>query len=332
MGSAIFALRCSRRGAVDDLGFGGDARCHLASDRPVGALVPGPASGLDRGTLRAVATKPPVELHVVSDSTGETATRLVHALEAQFPDQEFEEIRHPRVETVDHLRLAVERAKRRPAVVIYTLVEPELREQMRVLCRRARVHYCDLLGHPIDAVARVSGMSAQMTPGARPPLDSTYFKRMAAIEFAVKYDDGMGSGLREADIVLVGVSRTSKTPLSMYLGYLGYKTANVPVVKGIEPPPALFEIDPLKVIGLTIEAERLAEIREQRVRRLGGNNRNYAKLVEVYEELEEAEALHRRLGCPVIEISELSIEETAARVIRMIEQRRADAGTAATTA
>jgi [pyruvate, water dikinase]-phosphate phosphotransferase / [pyruvate, water dikinase] kinase len=267
---------------------------------------------------------PPVELHVVSDSTGETATRLVHALEAQFPEQDFEEIRHPRVETVDHLRLAVERAKGRRAVVIYTLVEPELREQMRILCRRARLHYCDLLGHPIEAVARVSGMAAQMTPGARPPLDSTYFRRMAAIEFAVKYDDGMGSGLYEADIVLVGVSRTSKTPLSMYLGYLGYKTANVPVVKGIEPPPALFEIDSLKVVGLTIDAERLAEIREQRARRLGGDNRKYAKLLEVYEELEEAAALHRRLGCPVIEISELSIEETAARVIRGIEQRRSE--------
>jgi regulator of PEP synthase PpsR (kinase-PPPase family) len=275
--------------------------------------------------------KPPVELHVVSDSTGETATRLVHALEAQFPDQEFEEIRHPRVESVDDLRLAVERAKGRPAVVIYTLVEPELREQMRMLCRRARLHYCDLLGHPIEAVARVSGMAATMRPGARPPLDSTYFKRMAAIEFAVKFDDGVGSGLHEADIVLVGVSRTSKTPLSMYLGYLGYKTANVPVVKGIEPPEALFEIDPLKVVGLTIDAERLAEIRGQRARRLGGGNHRYAKLVEIYDELEAAEALHRRLGCPVIEISELSIEETAARVIRMIEQRRAEA-TAAVTA
>jgi regulator of PEP synthase PpsR (kinase-PPPase family) len=272
--------------------------------------------------------KPPVELHVVSDSTGETATRLVHALEAQFPDQEFQEIRHPRVESVDDLRLAVERAKGRAAVVIYTLVEPELREQMRVLCRRARLHYCDLLGHPIEAVARVSGMSATMQPGARPPLDSTYFRRIAAIEFAVKYDDGVGSGLHEADIVLVGVSRTSKTPLSMYLGYLGYKTANVPVVKGIEPPAALFEIDPLKVVGLTIDAERLAEIRGQRARRLGGSNHQYAKLVEIYDELEAAEVLHRRLGCPVIEISDLSIEETAARVIRMIEQRRAEAGAA----
>src|SRR5690348_4674144 len=229
---------------------------------------------------------PSVELHVVSDSTGETATRLVHALEAQFPDQEFEEIRHPRVETVDHLRLAVERARGRPAVVVYTLVEPELREQMRVLCRRARLHYCELLGHPIDAVASVSGQPALMTPGARPPLDSAYFKRMAAIEFAVKFDDGLGSGLHEADIVLVGVSRTSKTPLSMYLGYLGYKTANVPVVRGIEPSPELFEIEPAKVIGLTIDAARLAEIRQARARHMGHTTGSYAELAEIYDELE----------------------------------------------
>src|SRR5918999_3909782 len=128
---------------------------------------------------------------------------------------------------------------------------------MRVLCKRARVHYCDVLGHPIESIAKVSGMTARMTPGARPPLDSTYFKRMEAIEFAVKFDDGVGSGLREADIVLVGVSRTSKTPLSMYLGYLGYKTANVPVVKGIKPPEDLFGVDAAKVVGLTIDAQRL---------------------------------------------------------------------------
>ena len=270
-------------------------------------------------------TAHPVELHVISDATGETATRLVHALEAQFPDQEFEEIRHPRVETVDDLQLAVNRARGRPAVVVYTLVKPELREAMRVLCRRAKVHYCDLLGHPIDAVARVSGVAARMTPGARSPLDSAYFRRIAAIEFAVRYDDGVGDGLYEADIVLVGVSRTSKTPLSMYLGYLGYKTANVPIVKGIEPPAALFEIEPAKIVGLTIDAARLAEIRQERARRMGGSQRAYAELLEIYEELEQAEAVHRRLGCPVLEISELSIEETAARITRLVERRRAEA-------
>jgi regulator of PEP synthase PpsR (kinase-PPPase family) len=272
-----------------------------------------------------VAAKHPVELHVISDSTGETAARLVLALEAQFPEQPFEEIRHPRVEAIEDLALAVNRAKGRPAVLVYTLVKPEWREEMRRLCRSARVHYCDLLGHPIDAVARVSGQAARMTPGARPALNSSYFKRMEAIEFAVKFDDGVGRGLQDADIVLVGVSRTSKTPLSMYLGYLGYKTANVPVIKGIEPPPELFRIEPSKVVGLTIDAERLADIRTARARNMGAGKKKYAELLQIYEELDHAAAIHRRLGCPVIEVSELSIEETAHRVLRIVMQRKAEA-------
>ncbi len=266
--------------------------------------------------------KTPVELHIVSDATGETATRLVMALEAQFPDETFDEIRHPRIETVEDLQLAVERAKGRPAVLVYTLVQPELREEMRMLCRRARVHYCDILGPPLASIAKVSGTGAQMKAGARPPLNSAYFKRMAAIEFAVKYDDGLGAaGLREADIVLVGVSRTSKTPLSMYLGYLGYKTANVPIVKGIEPPEELFRLSPAKVVGLTIDASRLAEIRRERARLMQASREKYAGLVEVYDELDEAAAVHRRLGCPVIDVTELSVEETAVRVVRLVERR-----------
>jgi len=268
--------------------------------------------------------KTPVELHIVSDATGETATRLVAALEAQFPDQPFEEVRHPRAETVDDLLLAVNRAKGRPAVIVYTIVKTELRDAMRVLCRRAKLHYCDILGPPLASIAKVSGMAAQMKPGARPPLDSAYFRRMAAIEFAVKFDDGVGDGLREADIILVGVSRTSKTPLSMYLGYLGYKTANVPIVKGIEPPGDLFNADPAKIVGLTIGADRLAEIRRERARLMRGARKSYAGLVEIYDELDEAASIHRRLGCPVIDVTELSVEETAQRVIRLVESRRHD--------
>ena len=269
--------------------------------------------------------QPPVELHIVSDSTGETAARLVQALEAQFPDQEFEEVRHARAETVQDLERAVASARGRPAVVVYTLVDPDMRDAMRRLCRRARVHYCDLLGHPIDAVARVSGQAARMTPGTRAPLSPAYFRRIEAMEFAVKYDDGVGSGLDEADIVLVGVSRTSKTPLSIYLGYLGHKVANVPIVKGIEAPKELWEIDPAKIVGLTIDPDRLAEIRRGRLRNLGASNRRYAELMEVYEELDAAAAVHRRLGCPVIDISDLSIEETAHRITRIVEARRAEA-------
>jgi regulator of PEP synthase PpsR (kinase-PPPase family) len=268
-------------------------------------------------------TAPPVELHIVSDATGETATRLVAALEAQFPEQPFEEIRHPRVETVDDLRLVVDRAKGRPAVVVYTIVKPELRGALRDFCRRAKVHYCDILGPPLASIAKISGQTAQLVPGVRHPLDSAYFRRIGAIEFAVKYDDGMGGGLPEADIVLVGVSRTSKTPLSMYLGYMGYKTANVPVVHGIEPPKGLFEVDPAKIVGLTIDASRLAEIRQERVRQMRATPKAYAELVEIYDELEHADALLRRLGCPVLDVTDLSIEETASRVVKLVERRKA---------
>src|SRR5881398_1160175 len=266
----------------------------------------------------------PVELHMISDATGETAQRLVQALEAQFPDQEFLEIRHPRVESIADLQLAVDRMKGRSAVVVYTLVEPELRQTMRALCRRAKLHYCDLLGHPIEAIAKVSGQAARMKPGSRPPLNEAYFRRMSAIEFAVKYDDGVGSGLNDADIVLVGVSRTSKTPLSIYLGYLGYKTANVPLVKGIDPPPELFTIDQSKIVGLTIDAQRLSEIRGERIRWMRGNAK-YADIVEIYDELDYATQVHRRLACPVLEVSELSIEEISHRIIRLVETRKAEA-------
>jgi [pyruvate, water dikinase]-phosphate phosphotransferase / [pyruvate, water dikinase] kinase len=263
-----------------------------------------------------------VELHVVSDSTGETAARLVLALEAQFPGQPFDVVRHPRVETTEDLRLTVARARGHRAVMVYTLVEPRLRDEMRRLCRRARLHYCDLLGHPIDSISRVAGVAARMEPGARAPLDATYFRRIEAIEFAVKYDDGVGAGLDEADIVLVGVSRTSKTPLSMYLGYLGHKVANIPIVKGIEPPKALFEIDPAKIVGLTIDPERLADIRQARLRAMRSPNRRYADLLDIFEELEQAAAVQRRLGCPVIDVSELSVEETSMRIIRLVAERK----------
>lgn len=267
----------------------------------------------------------PVELHVVSDSTGETATKLAHAVEDQFPDLSFDVIRHPRIASQDEVQLAASRARNRRAVMIYTLVDPHFRDAMRTLCKRYRIHYCDLLGHPIDAVTRVAGIPARMEPGPRPKLDSAYFKRIAAIEFAVRFDDGVAAyGLKDADIVLVGVSRSSKTPLSIYLGYLGYKTANVPIVGGIEPPEELFELDPTKIVGVTIDAETLHGVRTQRNRTMKGPKK-YAELVGIYEELEHAEAIHRRLGCPVVEVSNMAIEETAHRIIRLVEQRRLDA-------
>jgi [pyruvate, water dikinase]-phosphate phosphotransferase / [pyruvate, water dikinase] kinase len=263
---------------------------------------------------------PVVELHIVSDATGETATRIVAATEAQFPGQAFATVRHPRVETVADLQLALARMAGKLSVVIYTLVEPTLRAAMQKLCAEAKIDSYDLLAEPLAIVARVSGRAAEMTPGAHAPLDEGYFRRIAAIEYAVKTDDGLGRALPDADVVLVGVSRTSKTPVSMYLGYLGCKAANVPIVNGIEPPTELFAVEPAKVIGLTIDAHRLAEIRAERLRLMGGD-RSYASLEEIYKELEYAAGIHRRLGCPVIDVSELSIEEIAQRILRMVERR-----------
>ena len=271
----------------------------------------------------------PVELHLVSDSTGETAAKLSRAVEAQFPEQRFEVVRHPKVTSVDDVQLAAERARGRRAVVFYTIVKPEFREAMRAACRRYKLHSCDVLARPLETVARVSGLPARMEADVRPPLDSAYFKRIAAIEFAVRFDDGVAANrLGEADIVLVGVSRSSKTPLSMYLGYLGYRTANVPIVRGIEPPKELWSLDPAKIVGVTIDAETLLEIRTERARNIGARKRAYAELAAIYEELEEAQAIHRRLGCPVIEVSNLSIEETAHRIIRLVEERRVTRATA----
>ena len=228
---------------------------------------------------------------------------------------------------MDDLRLVVDRAKGRPAVVVYTIVEPELREAMRDFCRRAKLHYCDILGPPLASIAKISGQAAKMAPGVRHPLDSAYFRRIGAIEFAVKYDDGIGGGLREADIVLVGVSRTSKTPLSMYLGYMGYKTANVPVVQRDRARRDALRDRP--------EQDRRADDRRNAARRdpagaraadAGEPRRRTRELVEIYDELEQANAIHRRLGCPVLDITELSIEETASRVVKLVEQRKASAG------
>ena len=205
--------------------------------------------------------------------------------------------------------------------MIFTLVEPTLRLVMRELCEDAGVDYCDLLAEPLAAVAKVSGQprrdAAARAAGARRGL------LQADRRDRVRGQERRRPRARaspQADVVLVGVSRTSKTPLSIYLGYLGWKATNVPLVKGIEPPQELFEIDPARIVGLTIDANRLAEIRSERLVLMGGDRR-YADLNEVYEDLEHAAAIHKRLGCPVIDVSELSIEEIALRIVQTVEGR-----------
>jgi len=271
-----------------------------------------------------VSRTQPIEIHLVSDSTGDTAARVARAAQAQFPTHPTAIVRHPRVTTPDGVGRVFERITGRAGVaVFYTLIDRELRRLTTELCQRESIPACDLLGPALDALQGASGDEAELVVGRPVALEADYFKRVAAMEFAVKHDDGLaGEGLGEAELVLIGVSRTGKTPLSMFLGYLGYKTANVPLVRGIEPPAALFRIDRAKVVGLTIDPERLARIRGRRLRAIGSRGRDgYADLNKIYEELEEAAAVQRRLGCPVIDVTNLAVEEAAHRVIGLVEER-----------
>ena len=268
----------------------------------------------------------PIAIHLISDSTGDTAARVARAVQTQFAGHPTALVRHPRVATLDGLSDVLERIEPASSVIYYTLVDRELRRTLSEHCARDGIASCDLLGPPLEALAAAAGHEADFEPGRPIGLDPDYFRRVAAMEFAVRHDDGLASdGLHEAEIVLIGVSRTGKTPLSMYLGYMGWKAANVPLVAGIPPPPALFEIDRRTIVGLTIDAERLAGIRGRRLRAMAGRTRSrdgYAELNSVYEELDEAAAVQRRLGCPTIDVTNTAIEESAARVVELIELRR----------
>jgi regulator of PEP synthase PpsR (kinase-PPPase family) len=192
-------------------------------------------------------------------------------------------------------------------------------------CDQLNIPHCDLLGPALDVLERASGDRAERIPARPVGIDSDYFKRIAAMEFVVKHDDGQYlEGLRQADIVLVGVSRTGKTPLSMYLGYLGYRTANVPLVPGIRVPRALFEVDRYRVVALTIDPMRLVALRSKRVTSIApaADIRHYAELPAIFDEIDHALQIQRSLGCPVIDTTTLALEEAARRVIELVEERR----------
>lgn len=272
-------------------------------------------------------TQPPLEIHVIADSTGESAVRLARAASAQFPDAQFEIIKHPRVNEVEKMLNALtmlsERSDRHLAV-FFTLVNAELRSLVINACKDLDVPYVDLMGDALKALEQISGISADRVPMRPVGVEADYFVRISAMEFAVRNDDGaMPTALRECDICLIGASRSGKTPLSIYLGYLGYKAVNVPLVPGIAPPEELFGIDRWRIVGLTIDAERLLSIRNRRVKGLGGfgTKDGYADLAKIYDELDEVGRIQRKLGAPIVDTTGLALEEAAARVIEIVDER-----------
>lgn len=261
----------------------------------------------------------PVSVHVLSDSLGETGEMVARAVVAQFELGDFHIERLPKVTSPSELRQMVGAHCGTDCIFLYTLVDPELCAAMEDLVRGG-VNGVDILGPSVAVLAKASGKRPHGEAGAVHRTDKEYFDRIEATEFAVMHDDGRNpQGLPDADIVLLGVSRTSKTPLAMYLAFKGYRVANVPLAPGVEPPSQLFELDPRKVYGLVTDAHTLIAIRNERMREMGAYVPRYADRESVEVELEEARALMRRIGCIVVRTDNRAVEESAQEILRYLE-------------
>ncbi len=255
-------------------------------------------------------------IYVLSDSLGETAEAVSKAAASQF-EEEFKIVKVPKISDEEDIKRVVEKARGKDCVLFYTLVRPNLRKFLKEQADEASIPRLDILSPAIEALITISKTSPRLEVGAGRRVNRDYFHRIEALNFAVKHDDGRNvRDLKKADIVLIGVSRTSKTPLAMYLAYRGLKVANIPIVPGIEPPRELFEISPEKIVGLTIDADFLISVRERRLGSLGSPRNGYVEKRDILREIDYAESIMRRMGCTVINVTHRAVEETASEILR----------------
>ena len=260
---------------------------------------------------------------VLSDSVGETAELVIKAGLSQFISGDYKIHRVPYVDNKNVIDETLERIKGNSALIGFTFVDPELRAYMKKRADQLHIEVVDIMGPVMEAMEHKFATEPRLEPGLIYKLDKEYFKRIEAIEFAVRYDDGRDPrGIARADIVLIGVSRTSKTPLSQYLANQRLKVANVPLVPEVDPPEELFRIDPSRCIGLQISREKLNEIRKERLKALGlGDHATYATLKRIDEELAYFNKVTSRIGCKVIDVSNKAVEETANIISHMFRER-----------
>ena len=264
-----------------------------------------------------------LHLHLLSDSTGETLEMIAKAALAQFEDSDV--VRHfwPMVRSRQHLDRIMNEFKANPGLVLYTLVNEDIREQLEERCRSLGLKHVDALDAVTEALEERLGQEAKGRPGRQHVMDDAYFARVDAIQFTIAHDDGIGwDNWEEADIVLAGVSRTSKTPTSIYLANRGFKVANIPLVVESPPPDHLFHLKHPMVVGLTTAPARLVQIRRNRLLSLNEKTEtDYVDNERVKTEVGFARRLFADNGWPVIDVTRRSIEETAAAVIRLHQER-----------
>jgi [pyruvate, water dikinase]-phosphate phosphotransferase / [pyruvate, water dikinase] kinase len=262
-------------------------------------------------------------LHLISDATGETLTTMAKAATVQYAQVRPIEHVHPLVRTPRQLERVLNEVEQSPGIVLYTIVKRELIAQIERRCRELNVPSLHVL-EPIMKVFEAY-LGAPQTPviAGQHTVDADYFRRIDALNFSMAHDDGqLPQDLNAADIIILGISRTSKTPTSIYLAQRGYKTANLPLVPGIALPPALIEPHRAFVVGLVASADRIAEIRRNRVQIMADRNLGeYVDRGEIANELAYSRRLCARHNWPLIDVTRRSIEETAATIIRLLHDR-----------
>ncbi|MFW6229500.1 MAG: pyruvate, water dikinase regulatory protein, partial [Halanaerobium sp.] len=231
-------------------------------------------------------SKPNLIAYAVSDSTGKTAKHLMESAIGQFPDFEIKIKSFSFVRSLDRIEEIIKKAKLDNAIIAYTFVKNEMRQHLNQLAEKNKLEYIDMMDQPLAMLAERLEVEPREEFALKYKLDEEYFKRIEAMEFTLRFDDlNESKGIAEADIVLVGVSRTSKTPLSVHLSYLGYKTANVPLVPEVEVHPSVLEDNADKVVGLTIDPAKLNDIRIERLKKMGlGDDATYAAKERIEEE------------------------------------------------
>jgi regulator of PEP synthase PpsR (kinase-PPPase family) len=263
-------------------------------------------------------------LHLVSDSTGETVHSVARACLVQFEDSEAIEHIWSMVRTRLQIERVIAGVEANPGVVLFTLVDEKLRSLLQDGCRRFSVPAIPVLDPVIGALASHLGRQSRGLPGRQHLLDNEYFARIDAMTFALNHDDGQSTwGLNDADVVLVGVSRTSKTPTCIYLANRGIKAANVPLVPGVPLPPEIETATRPLMVGLTNDPERLIQVRRNRLSMLHQDDTtDYTDIEAVRDEVAQARRLFTQHRWPVIDVSRRSIEETAAAILKLLAVRQ----------
>ncbi|MFD1952821.1 pyruvate, water dikinase regulatory protein [Paenibacillus thailandensis] len=261
-------------------------------------------------------------IYVCSDAVGETAEAVAKATLRQFASNPVKIKRFGHIRHEEEIARIVAEAAQSGGFISYTLVQPELREFMKLEAAKHSILAVDVMGPMMQAFIDTFGSFPKRKPGLLHSIDDDYHRRMEAIEFAVRYDDGKDvRGLMQAQVVLIGVSRTSKTPLSIFLSHKGIRTANLPLLPEVKPPAELVAEPGRLIVGLTMSPEHLLEIRTERLNALGlPASSQYASLERINEELQYAAGIMDKLGCPVIDVTNRAIEETAGIIMNWIQQ------------